>query len=328
MSLDAIDIDETALLVVDMQNAFCHPEGTLGVSGVDVSSARSAIPVVERLIEAFRGQGRPVVWTVQAHLEHDASRSAKRLPSHTDKRRHVSAQAGTWDAAIVDELSALADDPAMVVTKHRFGGFYQTRLEQLLRMLGVRAIFVTGTTANACIETTLREAYLRDYDVVAVTDAIGTVRAEWVDFARSVWAQYLGVLAGSDDVVGWIDEASSPRAQHLHHMLLECRDLDASVGFYVDLLGVRIRKRDTHRDGRPLVLTENGLGLTPGGTGAGGTVEHIALRARGVDAIAERAKVAGVEIVRGPGPGPYGHTVYLRDPDGIEVELFETTPQS
>ena len=64
----------------------------------------------------------------------------------------------------------------MVVRKHRFGAFYETRLETLLGMLGVRTLFITGVTLNACVETTIREAYLRDYDVVAVTDCIAGVR--------------------------------------------------------------------------------------------------------------------------------------------------------
>ncbi|MTW38156.1 isochorismatase family protein, partial [Streptococcus pneumoniae] len=82
----------------------------------------------------------------------------KVLPSHTAKRARVSAQSGTWDADFVDELADLVDDPTFVVTKHRFGAFYETRLQVLLDMLGVDALFVTGVTANACVETTLREA--------------------------------------------------------------------------------------------------------------------------------------------------------------------------
>lgn len=323
MSIDAIDIDRAALLVIDMQNAFCHPDGTLGLSGVDVQTARSAVAPTRRLIEAFRAHGRPVVWTVQLHVLQDASRARRQLPSHTDKRRRVSALAGTWDAEIIDELSDLADDPTLVVAKHRFGAFHQTRLQTLLDMLGVQALFVAGTSANACVETTLREAYLRDYDLVAVTDAIGTVRAGWIDTTHAVWEQYLAVLATSEDVVAWAERAAEPRVRQVHHLLLECADLALSERFYVDFLGIRVRKRDTHRDGGPLVLTHNGLGLTDGGSSQGGTIEHLAFSARGVDELATRAKAAGVEIVRGPGPGPYGHTLYVRDPDGNEIELFE-----
>lgn len=322
--LGAVASERAALLVIDPQNAFCHPEGTLGRSGVDVAPAQAAVGQIRRLVEAFRAAGLPVVWTQQWHLADDAARARKALPSHTDKRARVAAVAGTWDAAFVDELADLADDPTYVVAKHRFGGFYQTRLDALLGMLGVDALFVTGVTANACVETTLREAYLRDYDVVAVEDAVAAVRPEWIDVAQAVWAQYLGVVADTGNVLEWLSTARAPQALSVHHLLLETRDLAASVAFYVDVLGFSVRKRDEFRDGRQLVVTHQGLGLTEGGSGASGTLEHLCFRARDVDGLARQASSAGHRIVRGPGPGPYGHTVYIEDPDGNEIELFDT----
>lgn len=323
MSLDSIDLDRAALLVIDMQNASCHPEGTTGVSGLPVETARSAIDPVRQLVEDFQAHDRPVIWTQEIQLAADASHARKGLPSHTEKGARGSALWGSWDAEIIEELADLVTDPTMVVRKHRCGAFHQTRLDALLRMLRVGAVFITGTSANASVETSMREAYLHDYDVVAVTDAIGTVHPQWLQAAHAVWAQYLGALSDSQEVSAWLRRASAPRAKRVHHLLLECVDLEASERFYVDVLGIRVRARDTHRDGRPLVLTENGLGLTEGGTASGGTIEHLAIEVRGVDALAEAAKSAGAEIVRGPGPGPYGHTVYVRDPDRNEIELFE-----
>jgi nicotinamidase-related amidase/catechol 2,3-dioxygenase-like lactoylglutathione lyase family enzyme len=280
---------------------------------------------VRTLAEAFRAHGLPVIWTRQVHLAKDASRDAKTLASHTAKRKQVSAISGSWDAQLVDELADLADDPTFVMTKHRFGAFYETRLQSLLDMLGVKALFVAGVTANACVETTLREAYLRDYDVVAVTDAIAAVRPQWLPVAEAVWAQYLGVLATTEEVTGWLAAATGPRATRLHHLLLEVADLDRSLDFYQNILGFTVRKREPFRDGRDLVVTDQGLGLVArdGGASNDGGLEHLCFGARGVDALAERAQAAGHPIVRGPGPGPYGHTVYLEDPDGNHVELAE-----
>jgi ureidoacrylate peracid hydrolase len=324
MSLDALSPPTTALLVVDMQNAFCHPEGTLGISGVDVGPAQATIEPVRRLVEAARAAKVPVLWTQQEHFPVDASRAKKRLASHTAKRKRVSALSGSWDMDFVDELKPLADDPSFVIRKHRFGSFYETRLEQVLRMLGTEALLVGGTTANACVETTLREAYLRDYDVVAITDAIAAVRPEWEPTAHAVWAQYLGELATTDEVVAWLERAAAPRALELGHLLIQTADLDRSLAFYLDFLGLTVRKRDSFRDGRPLVVTNEGVGLTNGRPeGGGGPVEHVALRARGVRELAERAPAAGVPIVRGPEPSAYGVSLYLADPDGNQIEVFE-----
>src|SRR5205085_1711505 len=68
MSLDALSPDRTALLVVDMQNAFCHPKGTLGISGVDVGPAQATIEPVRRLVEAAQEARVPVLWTQQEHF--------------------------------------------------------------------------------------------------------------------------------------------------------------------------------------------------------------------------------------------------------------------
>jgi nicotinamidase-related amidase/catechol 2,3-dioxygenase-like lactoylglutathione lyase family enzyme len=323
MTLELLDPRKTALLVVDMQNAFCHPDGTLGISGVDVEPAQRAIPVVARLVGSCREAGIPVIWSQQVHFRVDAGRARKRLPSHTQKRARVSALADTWDAQIVDELLPLADDPSLVFVKHRYGCFYETRLEAMLRMLGAEAILVCGATANACVETTLREAYLRDYDVVAVPDAIAAVRPAWNAVAQEVWGQYFGVLATSDEVAAWLADAAAPRALGLGHLLLQATDLEAAEEFYLGLLGLTVRKRETFRDGRPLTLTHEGLGLTNGRPPGEGPLEHVAFRARDVPGLAERARSAGVTTVRGPEPSAYGVSLYLLDPDGNQVEVFE-----
>lgn len=327
MSLAALDPARTALLVIDMQNAFVHDEGTLGASGVDVRPAQATIAPHRLLIEACRAAGMPVLWTLQVHLDADASRARKRLASHTAKRKRVSALAGTWDAELVGELRELADRPEYVVVKHRFGAFYQTRLDALLRMLGVEALLVTGVTANACVETTLREAYLRDYDVVAVTDCIAAVRPEWEPTAHAVWSHYLGELATSEEVAAWLAgvaaAAPEPAVERLGHLLLQTRDIAAAERFYVDLLGFRVRKREAFRDGRPLILTEQGMGITNGREdGGGANVDHVAFHVTDVRALAERARAAGVRVIRGPESNAYGLSVYLADPDGNEVELI------
>ena len=322
--LSALDRGSSALLVIDMQNAFCHPQGTLGDSGVDVGPVQEVYEPLGRLVEAFGAANVPVIWTVQAHLDPDEGRRRKRLPSHTERRSRVAALAGTWDAAIVDELARLADDPTMVVHKHRFGAFYETRLESLLRMLGVRTLFITGVTLNACVETTVREAYLRDYDVVAVTDCIAGVRPRWEPSALEVWAHYLARLATSASVLEWLEETKRPVVKGIRHVLLETTDLDAAERFYVDLLGFRVKNRTPFRDGRRFIGIEQGLGLTEGGTGRGGQVDHFAFEVEGVAEFQKMVADAGHRIVRPLGPGPYGLTVYVADPDGNEIELYET----
>jgi ureidoacrylate peracid hydrolase len=109
----------------------------------------------------------------------------------------------------------------------------------------------------------------------------------------------------------------------IHHLLLQTSDLNKAEEFYLGFLGFIVRKRDEFHDGRPLTVTNEGLGLTSGATGdAGSVVEHIAFRSSHIRGIAERAAAEGIEVLKEPGPGPYGLTVYLADPDGNKIELF------
>jgi ureidoacrylate peracid hydrolase len=116
---------------------------------------------------------------------------------------------------------------------------------------------------------------------------------------------------------------SEPDASRgLHHLLLQSTDLEATERFFLDVLGFTVRKRGEFTDGRPLTVTTEGLGLTSGGTGTAGAVEHIAFRTSSVREIARRAQEAGVTVLKDVGPGVYGLTVYLADPDGNRIELF------
>ena len=115
---------------------------------------------------------------------------------------------------------------------------------------------------------------------------------------------------------------SSGPAPGLHHLLLQTSDLAAAEHFFLDFLGFTVRKREEFTDGRPLTVTSQGLGLTSGAPGGKGAVEHIAFRSSGIRELADRARAAGIEVLKDAGPGPYGLTVYLADPDGNRIELF------
>jgi ureidoacrylate peracid hydrolase len=324
MNLDLLDIRKTALVVVDMQNAFCHKEGTLGISGVDTDHLNSVVTPLRALVSRCQAVNMPVLWTLQEHFPVDHRRGRKRLPSHTSKRKRIAALVGTWDAEIIDELKEFANNPTFVIRKHRFGAFHETRMHVVLEMLGVDAILIAGLTTNACVETTIREAYLRDYDVVGVTDCIAGVNRAWEAAAQEVWHQYFAETCSSADVYAWIDRQCAPRTLAMHHVLLKTRDFERSKHFYFDLLGFSERPgAKPLADGRPFISTQQGLGITLGGSGDQGQVDHFAFVVRDVEAISRRLKDADVVFDRELGAGPYGRAIYVRDPDGNVLELFE-----
>jgi nicotinamidase-related amidase/catechol 2,3-dioxygenase-like lactoylglutathione lyase family enzyme len=324
MTLDNLESRSAALLVIDLQNAFIHDKGTLGLSGLDTKRLSSIIPVLGELIPKCQAAGIPVIWTMQEHFALDASRARKKLATHTSKRKQISALAGSWDEQIVDELRPLADfNPAYVIRKHRFGAFYETRLEMMLRMLGTRTLFIAGTTTNACVETTIREAYLRDFDVVALSDCISGVNSEWEQTAQQVWKQYFCEISNSREMLAWVQAQSTPRTLGFGHMLLMVEDVARSVGFYVDRLGFTIRPASPLADGRPFTAFHQGMAVVAGRAPGHRQIDHIAFEVNEVRALRDRLKAAAVPFQQDLHDGPYGLTIYVTDPDGIRVELYQ-----
>lgn len=323
-NLDNLDARTAALLVIDLQNAFVHEKGTLGISGVDTERLSTIVPVLADLIPRCQAAGIPVIWTVQQHFAVDASRAHKKLAGHTSRRKQVSALAGSWDEEIVGELKTLAAvNPSYVIRKHRFGAFHETRLEMLLDMLGTRSLFVAGTTTNACVETSIREAYLRDYDVVALDDCISGVNQGWEETAKSVWKQYFCEVSDSKAMSDWIQTQMVPRTLGFGHALLMVEDVARSTAFYVDQLGFSIRPAKPLADGRPFTAFHQGVAIVGGRQGGHRQVDHIAFEVNDVRGLRDRLSKARVPFQEDLHDGPYGLTIYVTDPDDTRIELYQ-----
>jgi ureidoacrylate peracid hydrolase len=209
MQLIELKPEETALIVIDPQNGAYHEDGTLAQSGVDITEPRATIPRIKRLVELCRAAGIPDVWTRQLHYAEDRARMAHRIQHHTLKRKRLAFQAGTWDSEFVDELKPLVTAETQVIDKHKWSAFYGTRLSPLLRILGARLLLVCGGTTNACVESTVRDAFMRDFDVMVVGDCVAGVNPKWHEAALETWAMYIGEVVDLAEV----EEQLSAREQ-------------------------------------------------------------------------------------------------------------------
>ena len=194
------DPDRTAVVVVDMQNGFCHPDGSLFAPG-----SREAIGPVASVVEAARDAGVRVVYTRDVHPR-EQFEDAHYYDEFERWGEHV--LEGTWDAEIVDDLDVREEDH--VVVKHTYDAFYRTDLEGYLDVHGVDDLLICGTLANVCVLHTAGSAGLRDYRPVLVTDAIGYLEeahreyavehADWL-FGETASLAHLSFepVPGSDD---------------------------------------------------------------------------------------------------------------------------------
>lgn len=185
-------IDKSALLVIDMQNGFCHPEGAFAKLGLDVSMCNAAIRGCRELVDAAHELGVPVIFT-RYILRPDLKDAGFLL--HADKPALIGTKSliyGAWDAEIVDELKPEPDD--FVIDKTRYSAFYGTSLESILGTLGVRDLVVAGVTTNICVDSTVRDASYRDYASFVAGDATGELERDRHDIT----------LRTLDFAFGWV----------------------------------------------------------------------------------------------------------------------------
>jgi nicotinamidase-related amidase len=180
----AFDLNRVAVVVIDMQNDFCSPNGWFDARGVDLSGARALFPTINRLTATARCYEVPVIWLnwgTRADLlnMHPASRKiARPFPGDASYASRLSNGKGpvlerdSWGAAICPELEVHSDD--IVVFKHRLSGFWDNELDSILRNLDVTTLFVGGINLDRCVFATIQDANFSGYDPILVEDASST----------------------------------------------------------------------------------------------------------------------------------------------------------
>ena len=208
-----LDLARTAMLVVDMQNDFCHPEGWLASIGVDVAPARRPIAPLAALLPMLRGAGVPIVWVnwgsrpdrlnLSPALRHVYDPEGRGAGIGDDRPGGSVLQAGSWSAQVVDELAPAPGD--VRVDKHRMSGFWDTPLDSILRNLGAATLLFGGVNLDQCVLHTLADANFLGYDTLLVEDCVATTNPEFCRDATLLNVeQIFGFTLLSPDLAGAI----------------------------------------------------------------------------------------------------------------------------
>ncbi|SDN02427.1 Nicotinamidase-related amidase [Halogranum gelatinilyticum] len=169
----SFDPARTAVVVVDMQNGFCHPDGSLSAP-----ASEAAIEPVSEVVASAREAGASVVYTRDVHPPEQFEDN--HYYDEFDRwGEHV--VEGSWEAELVDGLDVREEDH--VVVKHTYDAFYQTDLEGWLDAHGIDDLLICGTLANVCVLHTAGSAGLRDYRPVVVEDALGFIEEGHKEYA-------------------------------------------------------------------------------------------------------------------------------------------------
>lgn len=177
--------EKVALLLIDVQNAFFHPDG----ENYYPESA-AVVPHLQRLLRRARDAGHLVVHVAEQHRAGVDDFEQLKLPEHCI--------ADSWDARFFEGFGP-ADDSEFLLAKRRVSAFFATDLDLLLREKGVGRLVVAGVKANVCVRATVQDAFSLGYRCTVPRDAVNSNRPQLADAALEDIDRYFGWVVGIDE---------------------------------------------------------------------------------------------------------------------------------
>ena len=211
----SVNLQRTAMIVVDMQNDFAAKGGMFDLAGIDISPIRKIVPPTANIISQARKSGIRIIYLKMAFQPdlsdagpHDAPNWLKHQRLHIGTANHAPDGSpsrilvrDTWDTDVIDELKPGRGD--IVIYKHRFSGFYETELDATLKRLNIKYLIFAGATTSVCVESTLRDATFRDYVPVLLADT--TAEPIGNGFERTNYEASLLVI---QTLFGWVSDSN------------------------------------------------------------------------------------------------------------------------
>jgi ureidoacrylate peracid hydrolase len=203
----------TAVVVIDPQNDFLHPEGWYARSGIDIAHMRRTIEPTRALVGAARARNVPVIWTRHGF---DGVHDAGVFLSLRPFLKEGGLRRGTWGYEIIEDVGARPDD--LYVEKRRLSAFYNTDLELVLRSLGADAVLFAGVLTNQCVAATSKDANFRDFKPIVVEECTGTtlphLHEPAIEMIRVGWGEVRDLATTLDEIAALplLNQRPDPRA--------------------------------------------------------------------------------------------------------------------
>ncbi len=178
----------TALVVIDAQNDFLHPEGWYAAQGIDIGHMQRCIEPLQALLAAARAKHIPIVWTRHAIRGTEDGGPFMQLRPFL---KEGGLRRGSWGSRILEALAPQPDD--RYVAKTRLSAFYGTDLEVVLRGLGAETVLFGGVLTNQCVAATSKDAMFRDFKPIVIEACTGTtlphLHEPALEMMRAGWAE-------------------------------------------------------------------------------------------------------------------------------------------
>ncbi|OXA42871.1 ureidoacrylate amidohydrolase RutB isoform X2 [Folsomia candida] len=212
-----VNVHETALVVIDMQNDFCEKGGWLDSLGLDWEKDRAPIPPLKRLIPDLRRKGVKIIWVNWGNRKDLANMYPNQMWTSynvgngsglgygdLNKQGSPILEKASWGSEVVEGLKVEQNQEDILVDKHRFSGFWDTPLDSILKNFGIRNILFAGVNTDQCVLHTLADANFLGYGCIMVKDCVATTSPDYCADATfyNVKGSF-GFLTNSD----WVIEA-------------------------------------------------------------------------------------------------------------------------
>lgn len=192
-----------AVLIVDLQNDFCCEGGALHREGRDLTLVKTMVPRLAAFVDAARAASVPCIWIRNVYNTGPNWYLSEVWLEQAERRRrgaYLSNPVCEPDAWNGDFFHIRPLPHEAIVTKHRYGAFESSDLDLVLRSAGVRTVIMTGVATNVCVETTARQAFLRDYYVVFTSDCTATYSQAEHDATLHNIDAFFGAVVSADEV--------------------------------------------------------------------------------------------------------------------------------
>jgi len=189
----------TAVVVIDMQNDFCDPNGFVANKrGTDLTDTRAIIPKLVELLDEARQVKAKVVLVHMSTTDDDLTGPIM------DRLTRVSANErtcpeGSWGAELIPEIVAAPDD--IMVYKNRYSAFIKSDLDKKLKAMGIKTLIMTGVATNVCVESTARDGYMLDFYIVVAQDLVACAHQDLQDISMRNLGSYFGIITSAQEIV-------------------------------------------------------------------------------------------------------------------------------
>ena len=188
-----MDWKQTALVVIDMENAFIDP-----TSPLCIKNALATVPTCGKVIEKARDRKIPVFFVNRIYRKNGSDVEFTRYQSWYDGNRYL-APCSTGPLSIDVPVEFKPKEGDYCIVKPRFSAFFQTELDLILRRLGVRTVILTGTTTPNCIRTSCYDGLSLDYNILIIEDCCSSNTEEIQRVNMEDMARVGAVITSADD---------------------------------------------------------------------------------------------------------------------------------